>query len=166
MAEATTRTSRWLFRTPESAGAIYGTIAAMAVIAGTAKEPEHGKALSLTIATLLVFWLAHVYAHALAHHLRGATRLRWATVTAAMREERPMLLAPLPSFVLLLLGAVGLVEEHRAIRLALWAGVLQLFAWGFAYARRQGWGRLPALVTGVVNGVFGLVIVLLEVVLH
>ena len=63
MAEATTRTSRWLFRTPESAGAIYGTIAAMAVIAGTAKEPEHGKTLTLTIATLLVFWWARAWAY-------------------------------------------------------------------------------------------------------
>ena len=88
MAEATTRTSRWrLFRTPESAGAIYGTIAAMAVIAGTAKDAGHGKALALTIATLFVFWLAHVYAHALAHHLRGAKRLDWSAVKAAMAEE-------------------------------------------------------------------------------
>ena len=92
MAEATKRTFRWrLFRVPESAGAIYGTIAAMAVIAGTSKNPEHGKALTLTIATLFVFWLAHVYAHALAHHLRGARRLDWSVVRGAMVEEWSLL---------------------------------------------------------------------------
>ena len=45
MSEATTRSPRWsLFRRPDTAGAIYGTIAAMAVIAGAAREPAHGPA--------------------------------------------------------------------------------------------------------------------------
>ena len=101
MAEGRTRTGRWwLFRAPESAGAIYGTIAAMAVIAGTAKSSEHGEALGLTIATLLVFWLAHVYAHALAHHLQGARRLDWSVVRAAMAEEWSLLQGPVPLLVL------------------------------------------------------------------
>jgi hypothetical protein len=72
MSEATTPTSRWrVFRAPEAAGAIYGTIAAMAVIAAAARHPSHGRVLALTVATLVVFWLAQVYAQALAHHLRG-----------------------------------------------------------------------------------------------
>ncbi len=44
-------------------GAIYGTIVASAVIAASAaggKSPD--AILTLTVATLLVFWLAHVYA--------------------------------------------------------------------------------------------------------
>ena len=39
MSEATARTSRWRAFAPDTAGAIYGTIAAMAVIAGTAADP-------------------------------------------------------------------------------------------------------------------------------
>ena len=167
MAEATKRTSRWWrFRTPESAGAIYGTIAAMAVIAGTAKDPEHGKALTLTIATLFVFWLAHVYAHALAHHLRGAKRLDWSAVTAAMVEEWALLQGPVPLLVLLSLGELGVLEERQAIRLALWLGVVELVTWGILYARRQNWRWLTALTAGAINGLFGLVIVALEVVVH
>ena len=43
MAEGRTRTGRWwLFRAPESAGAIYGTIAAMAAITGAAHDPTTG----------------------------------------------------------------------------------------------------------------------------
>jgi hypothetical protein len=168
MAEATTRTPRrWrLFRVPESAGAIYGTIAAMAVIAGTAKSAEHGKALSLTIATLLVFWLAHVYAHALAHHLKGAKRLDWSAVTAAMAEEWALLQGPLPLLALLTLGELGVLEERQAVRLALWLGVVELVAWGIRYARSQRWRWLTALTAGAINGLFGLVIVVLEVVVH
>jgi multisubunit Na+/H+ antiporter MnhG subunit len=167
MAEARTRTARWwLFRTPESAGAIYGTIAAMAVIAGSAKSSEPGEALGLTIATLLVFWLAHVYAHALAHHLRGAKRLDWSAVKVAMAEEWSLLQGPVPLLVLLVLGELGVLEERQAVRLALWLGVVELVTWGILYARRQRWSWVTALTAGAVNGLFGLVIVVLEVVVH
>ena len=168
MAEATTPTSRrWrLFRGPESAGAIYGTIAAMAVIAATAGHMPPGRLLAVTVATLAVFWLAHVYAQTLSHHLRGETRLSWASVTAAMAEERPMLEGPTPSLVLLLLGLLGVLREEMAVRLALWAGVAQLVIWGVAYARRQGWPWPSAMAAGAVNGVFGVAIVVLEVLLH
>jgi hypothetical protein len=80
----------------------------MAVIAGTAREPEHGKALALTIATLSVFWLAHVCAHALAHHLRGARRLDWSVVQGAMAEEWSLLQGPVP-LLLLALGELGVI---------------------------------------------------------
>ena len=167
MAQARSRTARWwLFRTPESAGAIYGTIAAMAVIAGTAKSSEHGEALGLTIATLLVFWLAHVYAHALAHHLQGARRLDWSVVRAAMAEEWSLLQGPVPLLVLLTLGELGVLREPQAVRLALWLGVVELVTWGVLYARRQRWSWVTALTAGAVNGLFGLVIVVLEVVVH
>jgi hypothetical protein len=167
MAEATARGSRWrAFRAPDTSGAIYGTIAAMAVIAGAARHPSHGRILALTVATLVVFWLAHVYAHALAHHLRGAKRLEWPVVTSAMAEERTMLEAPALLLLVLALGGIGLLDAHLAVRLALWAGVVQLVAWGVAYARGQRWGWPTALTAGVVNGTFGLIIVALEVLIH
>src|ERR687892_418321 len=85
MSEATARRpSRWRVFAPDSAGAIYGTIAAMAVIAGAARDPSHGKALGLTVAALLVFWLAHVYAQTLSHHLRGERAPGWGAVVEAM----------------------------------------------------------------------------------
>ena len=96
MSEAPALPSRWRVFAPDTAGAIYGTIAAMAVIAGSAADPSHARALRLTAATLFVFWLAHVYAQALSHHLRGARRLEWSVVRTAMAEERPLLEGPLP----------------------------------------------------------------------
>ena len=153
-------------RTPDEASAIYGTITANAVIAATAGHRPPGQVLVLAVATLAVFWLAHVYAQALAHHLKGMTRLRWSTIAAAMSEERPMLEAPATSLLVLLLGVFGLLGERAAVRIALWVGVVQLVAWGVAYARRQRWGWPTALVAGAVNGTFGLVIVVLEVLLH
>ena len=166
MSEATARPARWRVLAPDTAGAIYGTIVTMAVIAGTAADPGHGKALWLTLATLAVFWLAHVYAQTLSHHLKGAKRLEWPAVKAAMVEERPLLEGPLPLLVVLVLGELHVLEGRTAVRLALWIGVAELVIWGILYARRQRWSWLSAITAGVVNGLLGLAIVLLEVVVH
>ena len=113
-----------------------------------------------------MFWLAHVYAQALSHHLRGARRLEWSVVRTAMAEERPLLEGPVPILVVLALGTGGLIDQDLAIRLSLWLGVAELFAWGMLYARRQRWNWLTSVVAGAVNGLFGLLIVFLEVVVH
>jgi small neutral amino acid transporter SnatA (MarC family) len=166
MADATARKARWKVFAPDTAGAIYGIIAAMAVIAGAASSPSHGKPLTLTVATLFVFWLAHVYAQALSHHLRGARRLEWSVVRTAMVEERPLIEGPVPLLVVLALGSLGVLDNHQAIRVALWLGVAELVTWGILYARRQRWRWLTALTAGAVNGLFGLLIVFLEVAVH
>jgi hypothetical protein len=166
MSEATARPSRWRVFAPDTAGAIYGTIISMAVIAGTAADPGHGKPLWLTLATLAVFWLAHVYAQTLSHHLKGAKRLEWPAVKAAMVEERPLLEGPIPMLVVLALGELHVFEGRTAVRLALWIGVAELVIWGVLYARRQRWGWPSAITAGAVNGLLGLAIVLLEVVIH
>ena len=160
------RPSRWRVFAPDTAGAIYGTIAAMAVIAGAARDPSHGKALGLTVATLLVFWLAHVYAQTLSHHLRGERAPGWGAMVEAMAEERPLLEGPVPLLVVLGLGELGLLEGHLAVRLALWLGVTELVLWGILYSRRQHWNWLTSLTAGAVNGLFGLLIVVLEVIVH
>jgi hypothetical protein len=153
-------------RSSDSAGAIYGTIAAMAVIAGGAHTVSTRKLLTVTFGTLCVFWLAHVYAHALAHHLRGARQLDWPAVRAAMAEQWPLITGPLPGLIFLALGALGVLGSDAALSLALWCGVAQLLGWGITIARRQRWGWGVALSAGVLNAVFGLAIVLLEVLIH
>jgi hypothetical protein len=146
-------------------GAIYGTIVATAVIAAAAGHASPGRILAVTVATLAVFWLAHVYADFLDHGLREA-RFHLKVLSAIMTRELSMLAAPALSIVFLVLGAVGLFDEALAIRLALWNGVLQLLAWGTDVGRRRGQAWPAALLTGVVNAAFGVVIIVLEVLLH
>jgi hypothetical protein len=43
-------------------GAISGSIIAMSVIAAADRHASAGTTLTLTVTTLVVFWLAHVYA--------------------------------------------------------------------------------------------------------
>jgi hypothetical protein len=147
-------------------GAIYGTIVASAVIAASAaggKSPD--LILMATVATLLVFWLAHVYAHFLDHEVRH-DRTRWKVLASIMGQELSMLVAPAFPILFLLLGALGLLPEPLAVRLALWTGVAQLFAWGIEVGRRRGQAWPAALLAGLINGALGLVIVVLEVLLH
>jgi hypothetical protein len=147
-------------------GAIYGTIVASAMIAATAaggKSPD--LILTATVATLLVFWLAHVYAHFLDHQVRH-DRTRWKVLASIMGQELSMLAAPALSILFLLLGALGLLNEPLAVQLALWTGVVQLFGWGIEVGRRRGQAWPSALLGGLINGAFGVVIIALEVLLH
>jgi hypothetical protein len=115
-------------------GAVYGTIVATALIAATAaggKSP--GLILAATVATLLVFWLAHVYADFLDHGLRHASS-DWKVLVSVMGQELAILAAPALSILFLLLGALGLLDEGLAVRLALWNGVVQLVGGALTWA--------------------------------
>jgi hypothetical protein len=146
-------------------GAVYGMIVASAVIAAAAGHQPPELILAATVATLLVFWLAHVYADVLDHGLRQEG-FHLGILPAIMGRELSMLVAPALSILFLLLGAVDLLDEELAVRLALWNGVVQLVGWGIDVGRRRGQAWPAALLTGLVNGAFGVVIILLEVQLH
>jgi hypothetical protein len=146
-------------------GAIYGTIVATAVIAASAHDKRPGLIFVATVATLLIFWIAHVYAEVLAHGLSEA-KLDLNVVPAIMARELSMLAAPALSVLFLLLGALGLLGEGLAVRLALWNGVAQLVGWGIDVGRRFGRSWPLAVLGGVINGVLGVAIILLEVLLH
>jgi hypothetical protein len=80
-------------------GAIYGNIVATAVISAAA-HAEPNIILAETVATLLIFWLAHVYAEVLAHRLHEA-KLDLRGVPTIMVRELSMLVAPALSFLFL-----------------------------------------------------------------
>jgi hypothetical protein len=166
MTQPNTATPRTFGVRTDAAGAIYGTIAAMAVIAGAARYQSDAEIFTLTLVTLVVLWLAHVYAETLAQHLKQGGRPKWSVVVTAMTKERTMLEGPAPMLLVLGLGGIGILDNDLALTLALWTGLAQLFAWGVTYARRLKWGWATALGIGLVNGAFGLIIVLLEVIVH
>jgi hypothetical protein len=166
MSQPNTAMPRALGLRTNAAGAIYGTIAAMAVIAGAARYQSDAQIFALTLVTLLVLWLAHVYAETLAQHLKRGGKPDWSAVVAAMTKERTMLEGPAPMLLVLGLGGLGILDEDLALTLALWTGLAQLIVWGVTYARRLDWGWASAVGVGLVNGTFGLIIVLLEVIVH
>jgi len=100
------------------AGAIYGTILATSVVAGLSEggTVDKGPAALVVITSSLVFWLAHVYAGVLGHHLQLGHGFRWSRVGAIARHEWPILASGIPPAIVLALGTIGLFERDPASR--------------------------------------------------
>ena len=158
---------RWLARGSANVdGAIFGTITAAAVIAASAAhDATIGSVVSVTIVTVVVFWLAHVYGSVVESHMEEG-RADLNAVGEAMIDELPVLEAPAPSVLVLLLGLIGVFKAETAVLAALWMAVAQLVIWGAAAARRHRRSWRTAAVSGAISGSFGLVIILLKALVH
>jgi hypothetical protein len=84
----------------------------------------------------------------------------------SMAEERPLLEGPVPMLALLAVGELGVLQEPGPC--ASPSG----WAWSSwspgasSMPADQRWAWLPALAAGAINGLFGLLIVVLEVLVH
>src|SRR5437879_4506932 len=121
------------------AGAIYGQVLASSEVAALSldKELDSAEILGALAVTMLVFWLAHVYAHTISDRLTAERLPAARELRAAMAREWPMVQAAAPAAVALGLGAVGVYSTRTAVLVALGLGVLNLFLWGVAIARRS-----------------------------
>ena len=146
--------------------AIYGTLAATAIVAAeSGGTPDPARLVWSTMLTLLVFWVAHVYTNVLEHrlvHRHGGIR----TVREIAVRELPIVEAPVPVVVVLVLGAAGLLDPRFATNLALGTGIVQLFLWGLASGRGSGRSWPASVGTGLVDAALGLVVVGLKVLVH
>ncbi|TML29193.1 MAG: hypothetical protein E6G26_04065 [Actinobacteria bacterium] len=147
-------------------GFIYGTIVALAVLVAGARAFPHeaGHIAALVVATTIVFWLAHVYAHGLGRsvardrrltlaELRDVARHEWAIVEAAMLPALPLLLA-----------AFGLISTRFAVWLALGTGLAVLAAEGLLFARVERLGWMGTLAVVSINLALGASLIVLKLV--
>lgn len=145
------------------AGMVYGTIVVMgAIAAGSDAKAEPWQLATFAASTVLVLWLAHVYSHSLAETINAGRRLDRSEVFDVMRRELPIPLAAVAPVAALVLGAVDVVRETAAIRLALGIGLATLALQGVRYAGVEGFSRAGTIVAIAVNLSLGLVIVALE----
>ena len=112
---------------------------------------------------MIVFWLAHVYAHALAWRLdsnEGFSRasLRPDRAPASGRSCRPRSSPRSRS----LAGGLGLISARAAYLIAIGYGVVALIWWGFVFARKERMSVLATTAVVLINASFGLCIVLLK----
>jgi hypothetical protein len=142
-------------------GFIYGTIVVLAVVVAGARAFPHepGHIAVLVVVTTAVFWLAHVYAHALGHSVAHDKHLSLAELRHVARREASILEAAVPSVVALLLGAVGLFSAKTSIWAALILGLGVLVVEGLTFARVERLGLLGTV--GVVSANLGLGILLI-----
>ena len=146
------------------AGTVYGTIVVLAVLTVGGKAYTHQLARLGVIAgvSALVLWIAHVYSHGLGESLARGRRLTFAELAAIARRELSILLAAVLPVLVLELGALDVVSDRAAFRLALGVGALTLAAQGVRYARLERLSRSATLLTVAINLLLGLAIVALE----
>jgi hypothetical protein len=158
---------RLLFGTRDRiAGTVYGTIIAMATIAaGSAGAVEPWPLATLVVGTVVVLWIAHVYAHSLGESLARHEHLSRAEIASVARRELAIALAAVGPAAVLVLGGLGLFRDIVAVRLALAIGLVTLAVQGVRYARVGQLGRQGTVGAVAVNLALGITIVALEVLL-
>ena len=112
--------------------------------------------------TVLVFWLAHVYAHALAWSLDSNEPFSRREIRPVARKEWPLLQAAVVPTIALIAGGIGLIRTQTAYWLAIGYGVAALVWWGLLIARKEHLSRLATCAVVLANAFFGLAIVLLK----
>ncbi len=121
------------------------------------------RSLGIVVVTTFVFWLAHVYAHALAASLDRTDEFSLGEVRRIARHEWPLLQAAAIPSLCLAVGGLGLVARATAYWLAIAYGVAALVFWGLVFARQIGLSRTATLAVVLVNAAFGLSVVALKV---
>src|SRR5207248_2873059 len=128
-------------------------------------EKHPWKLAGIVAATVIVFWIAHLYAHGLSESITLSRRLTLDELVHIARRKTKLLFAAAAPVALLALDAIKVVHETTAVWLALAAGLVTLAVEGLRYARFEGLGRAGTLVAIVVNLSLGLLIVVLKVTL-
>jgi hypothetical protein len=119
--------------------------------------------LAITVAAaVFVLWIAHVYAHTLGEAVAEGRQKLFEMGSIARRELGIVAAAALP-VAALLLGAIGVFRETRAVWIALGIGLFTLAVEGVRFARIEKLGRTGTLAASGFNVALGLCVVLLKV---
>jgi len=149
------------------AGFIYGTIVALSVLVGGARAfPDSpGRVAVLVTVTCATFWLAHVYAHGLAHSVAHKEHLSVSELGQIARREWSIVEAAAPLVAALLLGAVGILSAKAAVWTAFAVGLVVLALQGLVFARVERLRWPATLLVLTVNLGLGLALVALKLAL-
>jgi hypothetical protein len=146
------------------ASTVYGTVVVMATLTGAyASEHDPWRLAVIVSSTVLVLWIAHLYAHSVSESIESRRRLTREELTNVGRRELGIVLAAVAPVVALLLGAGGVLRESSAVWLALAVGLATLAAEGARYARLERLGRAMTLASIATNLALGLFVVALKV---
>lgn len=142
-------------------GGIYGTVLASALLAALQSEGELFTpvydALWILV-TAIAAGLVHGYAHHMATHHTGSASVRWRRLLTALGEEWPLVVAVLPTVVLLLLAGAAHWDEGPVTTVGLTLNTLLLGAWGTFAALKSGYRRRSAVLVGLADASIGLAI--------
>jgi len=149
------------------AAAVYGSILAAAVVASLDVGDVAAPAMTVSLGgTMIVFWLSHVWADAVADRMRDGRSYAWGRLRAAAMWHWPMLEAALGPLAALALADLGVWSRATAVGVALAISVVQLVGWGIVVGRRTFDSWPAALLSGAVDGLLGFALVILKTLVH
>lgn len=147
---------------------VYGLIlvSGMIVVSGTVVGTSINALVTVAV-TVVVFYLAHVYAGTLGRLAAtdGQAGLG-ASLKAAARHSRGMLVSSVVPLLILLLGTTDLIDDTVAIWSALIANTVLLGVLGWIVVARWSTHWAPRLLSALTTAGFGLVLIALKAVIH
>lgn len=168
---ATEHWSQLLWPRSNPGATIYGTIVAAALLATEAGASDNVPEMVGTIlGTLVVYWLAHVYADVIARQALSEGdephRLTLSVLGESLTQELGIIAGGALLVVVLVLVDVAGATVPLAVDAAQLCSIAQLVAWGVFAARRAhlrvGW----MVVYTLVSAALGVLIGLLKIALH
>lgn len=145
---------------------VYGLVLVTALIAVGWEDETDLDVLIFVVGTVVVFWLAHIYAAVVASRAARPAPKLGAAIATGVRHASGMLAAMLIPALLLTLGALGWVEEYTAYFLALGSGLVLLAIIGYANAARNG-SSWPWRIAGMLaTTLLGAFVIVLSILVH
>jgi hypothetical protein len=119
-----------------------------------------------TFGSALVFWLAHWWSEVIGAQISLGEDFRRGDVLTIAAHEWPLVEAAVVPTLLLALAWAGVWSRETGAELALAAAVLQIMGWALVAGRRAGGTWLRAGAFAAVEATLGVVLLLLERVVH
>ncbi|WP_369379481.1 hypothetical protein [Streptomyces sp. cg36] len=143
------------------AGGVYGTVLSSALLAalqseGTPYTPYYDAAWIVVTAGTAA--LAHAYAHHMAGYRPESGALRWRRLALTVADQWPVIIACMPTVLLLVLSGLAGWQEHGVTTAGLVLNTALLFGWGTFAAVRAGYARRSAALIGGADAAIGVLI--------
>ena len=147
--------------------AVYGSFLVASVVGVAFEAGQDARFMTTTaFGSALVFWLAHWWSEVLGEQIAAGDAFRHRDVLVVARREWPLVEAAVVPTLLLALAWAGAWSRETGARLALASAVLQIIGWALVAGRRAGWTLLRTGVFAAGQGTLGVVLLLLERVVH
>ncbi len=144
------------------AAGIYGAIITAAIIAAVGDHvPTLPMAVSIVV-TLVVYWIAEVYAELLGEHVERGQLPTWAYTRATLAARWPMVSASYVPLLALVLARAAGASVPAAANVGLAAAIVLLVFHGWSVGRAAKLQGAQLLIVTSIAAALGLVMVLLK----
>jgi hypothetical protein len=146
---------------------LYGAIVSAAVLATVSSHGEGAIYVALAAGVVLaVYWMAHVYTHALSEQFAGDQRHLLRRVRTSALHEASVLKGGLPAILVFIVAVLFGAKPSTAAFVALYFSVVLLVFAGYMGARAAGLTGRAVVAEAAGAGLFGVLIIAAKSLLH